>query len=106
MPDLGFDFASLAIGGVLLVPLVIGLVQVSKRLGVDGNWLIVEAFVLASGFGMLAYAINEGLVPALAVPWIRMVVVGLGSGVVGLVASGLVSFGKQVLGKWARRAGR
>lgn len=99
--DLGFNFGQLAIGGVLLVPLVVGLVQISKKLGVTGNWLVVEAFGLADLFGMLAYAVNEGLIPAPAVPWIAMVFVGLGCGVVGLAASGLVSLGKQALGNWA-----
>jgi len=100
--DLGFDFSSLAIGGVLLIPLVIGLVQLSKKLGVDGNWLIGEAFGLAALFGMLAYAINTGLMPAVAVPWIQMVFVGLGCGVVGLAASGLVDLGKQAISKWSQ----
>lgn len=98
--DLGFNFGQLAIGGVLLVPLVVGLVQISRKLGVKGNWLVVEAFGLADVFGMLAYAVNEGLIPAPAVPWIAMVFVGLGCGVVGLSASGLVSLGKQALGNW------
>jgi len=100
--DLGFDFGSLAIGGVLLVPLVVGLVQITKRLGVDGNWLIIEAFGMAAVFGMLAYAVNTGLIPAPAVPWITMVFVGLGCGVVGLAASGLVDLGKQAISKWTQ----
>ena len=101
--DIGFNFAQLAIGGVLLVPLVVGLVQISRKLGVKDNWLVLEAFGLASGFGMVAYGINEGLIPAPAVPWITMVFVGLGCGVVGLSASGLVSLGKQAVGEWGHK---
>jgi hypothetical protein len=99
--DLGFDFGQLAIGGVLLVPLVVGLVQISRKLGVKDNWLILEAFGLADLFGMIAYGINEGLIPAPVVPWVTMVFVGLGCGVVGLSASGLVSLGKQAVVQWA-----
>jgi len=100
--ELGFNFAQLAIGGVLLVPLVVGLVQISRKLGIGGNWLVLEAFGLADVFGMLAYAVDKGLIPAPAVPWIAMVFVGLGCGVVGLAASGLVDLGKQTLAnKWA-----
>lgn len=90
---------------MLLIPLVVGLVQLSKRLGVSGSWLILESFVLADVFGMVAYAINEGLMPALAVPWIRMAFAGLGCGVVGLSASGLVNLSKQALGQWVQGRG-
>jgi len=95
--DLGFDFQSLAIGGVALIPLVLGLVEFSKKLGVQGNWCVFESFVLAAVFGMLAYAIDAELIPLAAVPWISMVVVGLGCGVFGLAATGIFDLVKPAL---------
>jgi len=93
--DLGFDFQSLAIGGVLLIPLIIGLVEFSKKLGVVGKWLIVEAFALGDLFGMLAFAIESGLIPLVAVPWIAVVFGGLGCAVVALSACGLYDMAVQ-----------
>ena len=97
--DLGFDFQSLAIGGVLLIPLVVGLVEFSKRLGVQGAWCIIEAFVLSFVSGCLAYTIDSGMMPSPAVPWITMGFVGLGCGVVGLSATGLYDLSRSLVGK-------
>ena len=83
MPD--FDFASIAIGGVALVYLIPRLVEFLKTAadlkGTRNIWIVAGAlgFLLAG----LAAALNEGLVPAPALPWIRVVMVGLG----GLVAA-------------------
>jgi hypothetical protein len=74
------DYSKLAIAGVSLIPLVVSWVQISKRLGLSGNWLMVEAFLLATIFTGLSQAIGEGLIPEAAIPWIRVVIVGLGGG--------------------------
>ena len=80
-----FDFTSLAIGGVALVYLIPRLVEFIKVVsGLSGQarvWLLAGGlgFVLAAGVA----AIDQGLVPAAAVPWVNVVATGLG----GLVAA-------------------
>ena len=100
--DSGFDYQSLAVGGVAVIPLVLGLVQFSKKLGVKGNWCIVEAFVLAMLFGMVAFAVEAQLIPIGAVPWVTMVMVGLGCGVFGLATTGLFDLVKPILKNLAK----
>lgn len=63
---------------VLLIP---GIVETSKKFGVAGNWSLLEALVLGFVFVALAEAINLGLVPPGAIPWIRVFVMGLGGAV-------------------------
>lgn len=63
---------------VLLIP---GIVETSKKFGVAGNWALAEALVLGFVFVALAEAINLGLLPPAAIPWIRVVVMGLGGAV-------------------------
>ena len=99
--EMGFDFQALAIGGVLIIPLVLGLVEFSKRLGVSGNWSTIEAFALAAAFGMVAHAIETGMMPHAAIPWVQMVVVGLGAGIAGLAATGIYDLGRWAVGSWA-----
>jgi len=63
---------------VLLIP---GIVETSKKFGLKGNGALAEAIVLGVLFVALAEAINQSLVPAMAMPWIRVVVMGIGGGV-------------------------
>lgn len=63
---------------VLLIP---GIVETSKKFGVKGNGALIEAIILGFAFVALAEAINLGLVPPAAIPWIRVVVMGLGGSV-------------------------
>lgn len=86
------DYASFAIGGVAILPLVIGLVEFAKKFGLAGNALTGLSAALGFVFIALAYAIETGLMPEAAVPWIALVVVGLGGG---LAASGLYDLGKK-----------
>ena len=80
------------VAGVAIIPLVLGLVEFSKKLGVDGNWLLVEAVGLGSVFSGVAYAMGSGLIPE---PWatiINVVIVALSGG---LGAAGLFDLGKK-----------
>ena len=84
-----FDFAGLAIGGVALVWLIPRLVEFAKVLGLSGKpqiWAL--AFVLGVGFAAVAAAMNEGLLPAEAMPWARVVALALGGGVAACGAIG------------------
>ena len=89
------DFSTFMIGGVSVIVLVTGWVEFAKRLGVSGTGCQVLAAALGSLFVGLAQAIQMGLVPEVAVPWITVVVVGLGGG---LAAVGLYDLVKRRLG--------
>ena len=88
------DFGQLAIGGVNLILLVLGCVEAAKRLGISGQGSFIMALVCGVAFTGLWQAMNTGLVPEVALPWIRVVIVGLGGGV---AATGIYDIGKKVL---------
>ena len=75
------DWSSFEIGGVSLLLLVPGIVQFTKAVtGIKDH--VAEALTvgLGAGFIGLAQAIQLGLVPDAAMPWITVAVVGLGGG--------------------------
>lgn len=89
------EFEGLAIGSVLVIPLVIGIVQFAKKFGLKGNGNIVLALVLGFLFGGLAYGINESLLPDMWIPYIKWVVFALS---VAIAAGGLYDVGKTRFG--------
>jgi len=89
------SFAELAIGSVLVIPMVMGLVQFLKKFGLDGIWNMVASFIIAVALGGIAYGINESLLPAAWIPYIKWVVFALS---VGLGSSGLYDVGKTRFG--------
>ena len=82
---MSFNFPELLIGGVALAWLLPRLVEFCKEaFGLQGKrniWIV--AGTLGFLFAAVAAARDEGLIPAIALPWIRVVVMGLG----GLVAA-------------------
>lgn len=72
------------VNGVPILLVVLGLVEWSKRLGLRGNWLLVEAMVLGFVFGF-GFQLSQAI-PATFVGWFGAVLYGL---LCGLVASGL-----------------
>jgi hypothetical protein len=84
--------AELGIGGVLVLALIVGIVEFSKKFGLSGTWLIVETFVLAFLFGGLALAISDGLIPEQALKYVELVV---GAIAFALGACGLYDVGKR-----------
>ena len=88
------DFGQLAIGGVNLILLVLGWVEAAKRLGISGQGSFIMALICGCAFAGLWQAMTTGLVPAVALPWIGVVIVGLGGGV---AATGIYDIGKKVL---------
>jgi len=74
---------------------VIGLMEFAKKLGLAGKSLIVAAFVVLTLFGAVAGAIAEGLVPEVALPWIRVVTYALYVAVTGAAAMGLYDVAKK-----------
>ena len=87
-------FGELAIGGVNLLLLVLGIVEAAKRLGVNGTGSFVLALALGGVFGGLEMAITSELIPAAAIPWIVVVVRSLGGAV---AATGLYDLGKKLV---------
>ena len=88
------DFGALQIGGVTLILLILGWVEAAKRLGIKDRGSFIMALVCGCLFAGLWQAMNTGLVPEVALPWIRVVVVGLGGGI---ATTGLYDIGKKVL---------
>ena len=78
---LPFDLAVLLEYALLL--LVPGIVETSKKFGLQGNWCLGLSIVLAAFFGGLAQADAQGLLPEVALPWIRVALVSLGAGLGG-----------------------
>lgn len=89
------EFGELAIGAVTVIPLILGIVQFAKKFGLQGNGNIVLALVLGFFFGALAYGINEALIPAVWIPYIKWVVFALS---VSVAAGGLYDVGKTRFG--------
>lgn len=71
-----FDLSQLALYAMML--LVPGLVEKAKAFGLQGNWCLGLSLLLGFIFVGLAQAIAQGLVPDGALPWIAVVVSGLG----------------------------
>lgn len=90
------DFTQIAVGGVALIPMIVGLMQFSKKFGLSGRGLMIVSAVVLLVFGGVAGAINEGLIPEPALPWIRVAVYSLGFLVTGLAAMGLYDVAKKI----------
>ena len=73
-----FDLSML--GEYALLLLVPGIVETAKKFGLSGNWNLGLSLVLGVLFVGLAQANAQGLVPAVALPWISVVFAGLGGG--------------------------
>ena len=88
------DVSKLAVGGVVLIPLVVGLVQFAKR-WLSGDKLVILAFALGAVFTSVAGAQAEGLIPDAAMPWIKVSVYALAGGIAALSATGLYDLAKE-----------
>lgn len=80
------DFNLFEIGGISVIVLVIGIVEAAKKWGVSGRGCQVMAMTLGAVLIGLSQALTQGLIPETAIPWINIVVLGLGGG---LAASGV-----------------
>uniref|UniRef100_A0A6M3KPN3 Holin n=1 Tax=viral metagenome TaxID=1070528 RepID=A0A6M3KPN3_9ZZZZ len=88
-----FDLSQLAMYAmVLLVP---GIVETAKKFGIQGNASLALSLALGFLFVGLAQAITQGLIPEVALPWISVVVSGLGGG---LGVSGYYDLAKKFFG--------
>lgn len=80
------DFNLFEIGGISVIVLVIGIVEAAKKWGLNGGGCQALAMALGTVFVGLSQAISQGMIPEAVIPWINIVVLGLGGG---LAASGL-----------------
>lgn len=83
-----------AIAGVPLVLVIIGLVEWFKRLGLEGKPLIGVSMALGVILGG-AYQITQSF-PQSAPDWFAVVIIGLAYG---LIASGIYDVVKNMIGK-------
>jgi len=98
-PDIGgmVDFIlKVSQGGVSLIPLIIGLVQFSKKLGLKDQGCIIMAFCLGIGFVGVGSAVSQGLIPASAIPWVNTAIGALAGGVVAMASVGLYDVAKML----------
>jgi len=86
------DFSSAVVVGVPLILVVIGLVEVMKKLGLQGSWLIVASLLVGLSFGV-AYQWSLGPLVTFA-EWFGAIVYGLG---IGLVATGIYAAAKSAI---------
>lgn len=86
------DFTTAIVNGIPLVLIVIGLVELLKKFGVTGNWLIGASVLIGIGFG-IAYQLSIAM-PTDFAGWFAAIVYGIG---LGLVASGVYDAAKSVL---------
>ncbi len=82
------DFENLLVGGIPLLFVVFGLVEMIKSLGLSGRILTIVSLLLGAAFGV-AYQIATGGLPATFAGWSLVVFFGLA---IGLVASGFYKF--------------
>ena len=80
------------LAGVALIPLVLGLVEFAKKLGVNGNGSLILSVALGFVLSGVVYAVQGGLISEAAAPWINLVIVALSGG---LGAAGLYDLGKK-----------
>jgi len=84
-------FETAAAGALGVIALVMGWVQLSKQLGVKDKQAVVLTLVLGVILGSLREAMAQGLIPPSFLPWISVVIVGIGAP---LSAMGLYKLGK------------
>ena len=87
------DFTSLLVAGVPLMVVIFGLVEFSKKLGLNGKGLTFFSMLLGLAFG-IAYQIAIKGLPAGFAGWFAVAVYGLA---LGLVTSGFYDFANNRL---------
>ena len=78
------EYSEAIVGGIPLIVVVIGLVEMLKKLGVHDNWLILASMLVGIVLG-IGYKLSLAPIAGFS-GWFGAVIYGLG---LGLVASGL-----------------
>jgi hypothetical protein len=85
-------FDGVLLAGVSVAALILGIVEAAKKFGVTGNGSFALALVLGVALFGLSKAIELGLIPPEALPWIEVAVFGLGGS---LAVTGLYDLAKK-----------
>ena len=85
-----------AVAGISIAALIVGLVEFAKGQGIEGRASQILAFVLGIALMAIAYGIDSGLIPAVAVPYVQWAVVAIAGGP---AAMGYYDLAKKLLGK-------
>ena len=88
-------FSEIAVLGVPLLFVVIGLVEYIKKLGVTGKWLLGASMLIGLVLG-IGYQLSASGFPADFAGWFSVSIYGLG---LGIVASGVYDAVKGILSK-------
>lgn len=83
------NFQDAAIGGVSLFLLILGLVEAAKKFGIQDKGSTLLSIALGVVLFGFFQASQLGLIPADVLPWIEVLVYGLGGG---LAVTGLYDF--------------
>jgi hypothetical protein len=86
------DFNLLELGGIPVIVLVIGIVEAAKRFGLRGKGCQILAMVLGGVLVGLSQAIETAMIPVDFVPWINIIVMGMGGS---LAATGIYDMLKK-----------
>ena len=78
------EFFNVAVAGIPLLFVVLGLVEWIKRLGVEGRWLLVSSMVVGLLLGG-GYQLSQGIPDSFG-GWFAVIIYGLA---LGLVSSGV-----------------
>ena len=90
------SFETIILGAVGIIPLVLGIVEAAKRIGINDKGSFVLALMVGTILAGVREAMAQGLIPPGALPFIAVVIAGVGGG---LAATGLYDLAKRFLGK-------
>jgi len=85
-------FETLTAGAIGIIALVMGWVQFAKQFGIKDSGAAILTVCLGAGLAGLREAMARGLIPEAALPWISVLVVGLGGA---MAAMGLYKLGQS-----------
>ena len=88
------EFFNVAVAGIPLLFVVLGLVEWVKQFGVHGNWLRLTSMIVGLVLGM-GYQLSVAI-PSTFAGWFAVVFYGLA---LGLVSSGVYDAAKRVFGR-------
>jgi hypothetical protein len=93
---MNIDFGQAAVGGIAIIPLVVGLVQVIKKAGLSGNKLMLIAMAIGMVAGLLW---RLSIMFPVAGPWIELIFYVIAFGLFALASTGLYDLGNLWTGR-------
>jgi len=84
------QFDTATVGLVMVIPMVLGIVEAAKRLGVEGKGSFVLALFVGGAFAAYLEAVSQGVIPLGIQTYVSILVTGI---VGGLATTGLYDLG-------------